>query len=243
MTRALAVATWVTAFARHHELSPARIAGTSVAMAVHVLALMVLMLPARQAEPSNDVEELVTTVQFIPISGERFRPVPPAPPPPVKADPKPQPPKVKAQTAAIAPPTPPIEEGTQPLETSHLTTMLASADEMSDLDLPQPDSPPTEILSYRNSNPPTYPPESIANGDAGWVTLRVLVDIDGSPLTFVLVKTTAPERLVEAAITAIKQWRFNPAVKGGQPVPAWIEVPIGFYHERAAQPVAVAASR
>ena len=226
------------AFGRRHELSPARITGISVALTLHLLAFLLLMLPGSRADSTPDADEVVTTVQFVPKTGQAFRPAPPAPPPlPVKAPPK----APKAAAKAPPPPaTPLVPDGEQPIETMHLTTMLADAEEMSSLDMIQPDSPPTEILSYRRSSPPTYPQAAIDDGEAGWVTLRVLVDIDGTPLIFVLVKTTATERLVEAAITAVKHWRFNPALKDGQPIPAWIEVPIGFFNENAPkQPVAM----
>ena len=60
--------------------------------------------------------------------------------------------------------------------------------------------------------------------------MRVLVSEDGVPLDFVLDgRTTASRLLVDAAIAAIREWRFNPAMKGGEPVRAWIEVPIGFF--------------
>ena len=123
----------------------------------------------------------------------------------------------------------------------HLTTsLLANPDELASLDLGEVDSAPSEILSYRQTHAPRYPPEAIANGDAGWVKLKVLIDADGNPLTFVLIDATATMALVEAAIEAIRQWRFNPAQREGRPVPAWMEVPIGFFHERAALPTPVA---
>lgn len=220
-----------------HEVSPVRIAGYTTAISLHAVALLLLTLPGGDRQLFYPEAEAVTQIRFIPTLGKAFRPVPPAPPPAPVQTPTPR--KSKASAATPTPPTPVVEVAEVPVESTHLVTVLEEEDAASAMDLPQPDSPPSEILSFRSSNPPVYPPEAIAAGDAGWVTLRVLIDVDGTPLTFILASSTATERLVEAAIAAVKQWRFNPAMKDGQPVPAWIDVPIGFYNQRhqAAQAV------
>lgn len=221
-----------------NPISPIRIAGYSAALALHVAAVIFISLPAAGRTDHFPEAESVTQVAFIPVVGRNFRPAPPAPPPPPLPAPKPKPPKAKA-LASKPVPEPLVPDAQLAVQATHLVTVLDEQEEAG-LDLPQPDTPPSEILSYRSSNPPVYPPEAIAAGDAGWVTLRVLVDIDGAPLTFVLAKSTATDRLVDAAIAAVKQWRFNPAMKDGQPVAAWIEVPIGFYNQRQPPTAALA---
>ncbi len=218
-------------------VSPVRVAGISAALAAHLALLLLVTLPGNGRGDEIVPEDTVTQVQFIPRQDRTFRPVPPAPPPPKKqAQVKQRPPK-----KAPDPPTPVVPDGELAVSPDAmpgigLQTYLMPQDEVSNLDLPQPDNPPTEILSYRNTNQPVYPEEAMAAGEAGWVTLRVLVDAEGTPLVFVLVKSTATERLVQAAIEAVKNWRFNPAtMRDGTPVPAWVEVPIGFFNSRAPQ--------
>lgn len=200
-------------------LSLTRIAGTSLALTLHVAAGLFMALPRADRDPVVVAQEVTMVVEFIPAQGSVPVLMPPPPPPPkLKV--------VRAPKAASV--APPVERGTDPL------AALLTPEELATLDVPTPDSPPTEILSYRVSHQPTFPAESRIAGHSGWVTLRVLVDPEGFPTAFVLVANTATDQLVVAAIEAIKQWRFNPATKDGVPVPAWVEVPIGFYNSRTA---------
>ena len=59
------------------------------------------------------------------------------------------------------------------------------------------------------------------------VTLRVLVSSRGAPVEIVVVKA-ARGHLTEAAVTAVRTWRFEPAIKGGRPVEEWTVVEIPF---------------
>ena len=95
---------------------------------------------------------------------------------------------------------------------------------------PDPDWQPTEDLAFRKSHPPRYPEEAKKNGESGWVVLRVLVGVEGEPLRYAIdPRTTGTELLIQAAIDAVEQWRFKPAIKDGRPVVAWMVVPIGFF--------------
>ena len=212
------------------ELSPARIAATVATITAHAAAALFLLAPHTARMTLPPAEEVTTVVEFIPAEGRRLVIVPPAPPPTVVAKPaKPAPAKAAPRTP------PPAEEGNEPVSPAEdVPELLAGDPDLAKLDLPAPDHPPTEILSYRTSHQPAFPAESRLAGEGGWVTLRVLVDANGVPTAFVLVRSTATERLVEAAVEAIKHWRFNPAIKGGVAVPAWVEVPIGFYNSRRA---------
>lgn len=217
-------------FLHRHEVSPARVAGISTALAVHVALGLAALLPMRAA-PLVPGEEDVLQVVFVPSAGQGHKlvtPPPPTPPKPPRKSARKEPPKPPAAPQVAKVETPPTDDGDVPVE-SMLLGVTPSFDELATIELPQPDTPASEILSYRKAYQPAYPPEARAAGQGGWVTLRVLVDAEGLPLAFVLVKTTATQQLVDAAIEAIKKWRFNPALKDGGPVASWVEVPIGFW--------------
>jgi protein TonB len=60
------------------------------------------------------------------------------------------------------------------------------------------------------------------------VVLRVLVGIDGSAIRIEVEKSSRSRDLDQAAIEAVKQWRFNPSVRDGRAVEGWALVPISF---------------
>jgi protein TonB len=74
---------------------------------------------------------------------------------------------------------------------------------------------------------PIYPPFALQARIGGLVVLRVLVSETGQPLQ-VEVLRGATAGLSEAAVAAVKQWKFTPAKKGDTPVQAWTTVPIPF---------------
>ena len=99
---------------------------------------------------------------------------------------------------------------------------------------PAPPSPPmsdmgaSEDTSYRRANPPRYPPQAIRRRMEGEVMLRVLVSVDGSPLKVEIEKSSRFRELDQAAMQAVKKWKFNPEVRNGRSVEGWVLVPINF---------------
>jgi len=65
-------------------------------------------------------------------------------------------------------------------------------------------------------------------GEVGRVLLRVQVSEKGLPSRVLLKKTSGYERLDEAALDTVRNWKFVPAQQGGKPVEAWVVVPITF---------------
>jgi len=74
--------------------------------------------------------------------------------------------------------------------------------------------------------PPTYPPDAREAGIQGTVEVQALVLRDGTVADVRIVKSIPP--LDSAAAAAVRQWRFKPAMASGQPVAAWVEVPVRF---------------
>jgi len=77
----------------------------------------------------------------------------------------------------------------------------------------QVDSPPAVTSEFKI----TYPEEARKAGIEGPVTLSILVDAEGRVVSAKLL-TGPGYGLNEAALEAIKRFRFKPAIKGGQPV-------------------------
>ena len=79
-----------------------------------------------------------------------------------------------------------------------------------------------------SNRPPRYPESARRRGDQGRVIVRVSVSADGEPLTLSIARSSGSTVLDEAAISAVRQWRFVPASQSGHPVAAQAEVPIVF---------------
>ena len=76
--------------------------------------------------------------------------------------------------------------------------------------------------------PPVYPPRCLRMGIEGTVRVKVLVGEDGRPQEVTLGKSSGESALDEAAMDAVRTWRFEPARRNGVPVRAWAIIPIEF---------------
>jgi protein TonB len=74
---------------------------------------------------------------------------------------------------------------------------------------------------------PIYPEKALRDRVRGVVVLRVLVSQNGEPVE-VKVERAAREDMTEAAVAAVKQWRFEPARKDGFRVRAYTRVRFPF---------------
>ena len=127
-----------------------------------------------------------------------------APQPPVLA-PAPMPaPAEKIETAAAPPPVP------APVAPAPAVT------------------PPRFDANYLHNPAPAYPRASRVAGQQGQVMLKVLVSDQGAALNVQLQRSCGFARLDEAALDAVRQWRFVPARRGAEPVEDWVLVPIAF---------------
>lgn len=74
---------------------------------------------------------------------------------------------------------------------------------------------------------PTYPADAMRAGVQGLVELEFVVLPDGS-VGEVKVIRSLRESLDQEAITAVKQWRFTPGAKDGEPVPVQVTAELTF---------------
>lgn len=76
--------------------------------------------------------------------------------------------------------------------------------------------------------PPLYPRIARENGWEGTVLVRVAVQPDGRPESVQVRKSSGHAILDDAAIEAVKKWRFIPAKDGNIPIRSVVEIPIHF---------------
>ena len=74
---------------------------------------------------------------------------------------------------------------------------------------------------------PEYPDDARARKIEGSVQLGLTIDHDGVPQNIQIKRSLDPS-LDQAAVDAIRKWRFEPAMKNGQPVSMWVVVEIYF---------------
>jgi TonB family protein len=75
---------------------------------------------------------------------------------------------------------------------------------------------------------PKYPDTARRDGKEGRVLLRVLVNEEGRTASVQVNRSSGAEALDQAAVEAIKRWRFSPARYGDKPVESWVRIPIDF---------------
>lgn len=117
---------------------------------------------------------------------------------------------------------------TPPAPTARTTEPVTAAAPANDA--PAPES--AIVLSpldadYLNNPKPRYPVLSRRLGEEGRVVLRVLVHADGTPADVTVHKSSGHARLDEAALEAVRQWRFT-VRRNGMAVAAPVLVPISY---------------
>lgn len=206
------------------RLDPARIAAGAGALALNIVVLLLLLVPA--AMPESAPQSMPRT-EIVPIVRET-PPVPPAPPEQVEiVDPQPAVTPV-AVTPEIAAPVVErivIDQGLLPAE-----TVVAQPANTGPADIAPPSQPVAGVrLEYAKAPSPPYPRDAVRAGLQGTVLLRVLVNVDGRPLQVDIEQGSGHRSLDDAARRFVQRnWTFRPAVRNGQPVQAIGIVPIEF---------------
>jgi protein TonB len=93
---------------------------------------------------------------------------------------------------------------------------------------PAPVLPPDFTATYLENPAPAYPAMSRRMNEQGRVLLRVFVTPAGKADRIEIQRSSGYSRLDDAARNAVQQWRFVPATQSGQPVAAWVVVPLSF---------------
>ncbi|AKC87848.1 energy transducer TonB [Pseudoxanthomonas suwonensis] len=77
---------------------------------------------------------------------------------------------------------------------------------------------------------PEYPRAALRAGNESSVLLRIAIDERGIPTDVQVVERSGnrDRAFDRAAIEAARQWRFEPAMRGGKAVPATVQLPVDF---------------
>jgi protein TonB len=177
--------------------------------------------------------QLITNFEFKKRPSLVDQALPPPPPPPEEAPPPPQEEEEEEE--------PELDEKPPPLSIAQLEAAMNAGDggassdlgggfsfnfsSMGDLifDLADLDQIPNAIHMVA----PVHPYRLKREGISGEVTVRFLVDSKGNVRGARVVKTTNRE-FNDAALTAIRLWKFTPGEKDGKQVTTKMELPFGF---------------
>lgn len=103
----------------------------------------------------------------------------------------------------------------------------------------EPSLPPGFVTGSPDNPLPRYPAVARRRGIEGTVTLDVLVSAEGLPERVAIARSSGSGLLDEAALEAVRRWRFRPARRGTEAVEGRVTVPVTFRliePERAALP-------
>lgn len=225
-----------TAFLTRSGASPdrSRWIGLSAAIALHAAAVAVLLAYAPAREVLREVAPLMVELIASP-------PTSPAPPPeavprvdslpkplPVRtAQPRPEPETPVLATTAPAATAPAVGVPVDPKSLPPVEARPAPA--AAPVPVPAPAVvPPVFHADYLDNPAPAYPALSRRLGEQGRVMLRVQVEADGLPTSVEVRTSSGFERLDQAALEAVRRWKFVPAKLGDKAVSASVVVPIAF---------------
>jgi protein TonB len=197
-------------------LSPLRIGAQSFALAIHAAALAMIILPAAPLVQPPPIPKPLAIIELAEVVRLPPPPVPPIPQPPARR---------------VSQPVAPVPVVQQVVDTT--STYVVPAVDTADVPIdhtavPAPPSRKAQV-AYEDASSPPYPTIAIRRGWEGTVTLRVLVDTDGSPLEVEIVDSSGHTVLDRSARShVLKRWRFQPAIQDGRLVQAWALVPVNF---------------
>lgn len=210
----------------------------AVSLALHGWLIGTASFPGSppSAVALEKAETVVAIIREIPAEPEQEPP--PQPPEPLEPhEPEPLPPEPPepqilatetedAPPAPVAPPkpfpqaTPKVKRPPTPKKSKPMPSKPAPAAPRGAVVAARPDSP--------KNRPPAYPEHARRQGWEGKVLVRATVGADGRVQSASLAKTSGYGLLDQAALRAVRGWKFRPQTIGGIPAQATIEVPVNF---------------
>ena len=87
---------------------------------------------------------------------------------------------------------------------------------------------PSSDADYLKNPPPLYPRMSRRLGEQGVVIVRAFIGVNGQAEKAEIYKSSGYERLDQAALDAVKLWRYVPGKRMGHVEPMWFNIPLKF---------------
>lgn len=221
---------------------PLRAFALGGAVLLHVLALLwvtqfdapapaehVMLLQASLIAPAPVPEPMRETPRVEPL------PVPKPEQPTARREAPTRPRLAATENAPAAVSVPP--QDTSPAEPAPIDTTVSTAPSptaapaRNQADNPAdaiPQTPPKFDAAYLLNPKPAYPSMSRRLGEEGRVMLWVMVEADGVPSKVEIRTSSGHARLDQAAVDAVRNWKFVPARRGSEPVSAPVVVPLSF---------------
>ena len=218
MSSAMAPALVELPRARYGETRSPNYVAIIITAALHAAALAAILYVRYEAPPAQKEEKLVVV---------DLTPPPPQPAP----DTPPSPPQIVAPAPPIAVPRPVMVAATPEPVPHDLPPIAAPAPAPAP---PAPPAPPSVVtgadLSARMiaGAPPRYPIECRRKKEQGTVVLALTLGVDGRVASISIARSSGHERLDDAALSAVRKWRWQPLVKDGKPVMVKGQVEIPF---------------
>ncbi|HSI56183.1 MAG TPA: energy transducer TonB [Ideonella sp.] len=195
--------------------------------AVHVLVISMLSTTLQRSK------ETVIPPIMVSLTAETVaepKPLPAVPPPKLPPLPRQEPivppPIVIAQPLEGAITLPPPTSAVEPLAEAAPTSPPAPPREQQAEN--KPVTPPRSDAAFLNNPAPVYPSVSRRLKEEGRVLFDVYILPDGSVGEIRLKRSSGHPRLDDAALAAVRQWRYVPAKRGDEPIPYWYVQPIDF---------------
>jgi protein TonB len=91
-----------------------------------------------------------------------------------------------------------------------------------------PLEPPRFAAAYLANPPPPYPVSARRRGIEGEVRLEARISPAGQAQEVKVATSAGDASLDEAALEAVRHWRFEPARRGSLAVEAWVSIPVVF---------------
>lgn len=192
-----------------------------VAVSVAVHALFFLRSTGQRAEVAVEAPPQVMSVRLVEVR-------PAAPEPLVEAEPLVAPPQViepepvitrRPEPTVLPKPPKPAAAPARPKPVAAKAAAVA----------PSKPSGPSFVEARPTSNrPPHYPELARRNGWQGLCMVRVAVDANGRPGAVSVARGSGYGILDQAALTAVRRWRFSPRIVRGVAAASTVEVPVNF---------------
>ncbi len=211
---------------RYGDRRPINLWAVSFAVILHIVLIAAVMHV--RSEGSAARHDKLTVVDLS---------SPPPPPPPASSHPPAKQPPVTAPPPRIAIPhaAPPmaVSPVVEP-QPAPVTFAAPAPAPPSVATAPAAPAPPSVVESGSlgtkmiSGSPPRYPMESRRKREQGTVVLSLTLSVDGGVSVISVAQSSGFDRLDDAALRAVRKWRWAPTVRNGQPVMVRGQVEIPF---------------